>query len=152
MSYSSELQKLIFCLARDILVNTYGFPKSLLDCNFDSSFAVRGLSVDLQSGVLCKLSHLQRIGLHSSYRGKKPLSQWQIEKIYGESRFIHHGDMVKLRPLNDLYSIAEACLIADATEVFHSSNQSDGIDYRNIVDDVQVTNQLRDNILQQIFN
>lgn len=68
LSYSTELQKLIYTYARDSLIETYGFPRELLSCEFDPSFAVRGLSVDTKSGTLCKLSHLQKVGLNFSFK------------------------------------------------------------------------------------
>jgi len=108
LSYSTELQNLIYSHARDSLIETYGFPRELLSCEFDSSFAVRGLSVDTKNGTLCKLSHLQKVGLNFSFKvhfisllerivfiyvlkGKKPLSPSEIENVYGDSRHIPHG-------------------------------------------------------------
>mmetsp|Transcript_7022 Transcript_7022/g.9963 ORF Transcript_7022/g.9963 Transcript_7022/m.9963 type:complete len:535 (-) Transcript_7022:2086-3690(-) len=138
LSYSTELQKLIYTHARDSLIETYGFPRELLSCEFDSTFAVRGLSVDTKSGTLCKLSHLQKVGLNFSFKGKKPLSPSEIENVYGDSRHIPHGDLIQMRPLYDMYSIVEACLIADAMDVFASLKSSTpDLDPAAITDDVQ---------------
>ena len=50
VTYTDELQKLIYSLARDNLIKIHGFPKSLQSCQFDKEFAIRGLSIDLKTG------------------------------------------------------------------------------------------------------
>lgn len=139
VTYTTDLQYLIFNMARDILVTTFGFPNDLLSCKFDPKFAVRGLSVDLRHGILCKLSHLSRTSSKCSYRGKKRLTNNEVEELYGTARHIPHKDLVYLRPLSDLYSVAEACLIADAIEVFELAQKKTGVVYSPsaIIDDVQ---------------
>lgn len=68
LSYSTELQKIIYSHARDTLTDTYGFPKELKSLEFDSGFAIRGLSVDTKNGTLCKLSHSQKVGLNFAFK------------------------------------------------------------------------------------
>ena len=134
-----ELLHLIYTLARDILITGYGFPSPLKNSIFDPGFAVRGLSVDKKNGVLCKLSHVQRVGLRSVYKGKKPLSPSEIEGIYGESRHIAQNEISQLRPLNDQFAMAEACLIADSIDQFEHKNKIYGEPYSPaaVVDDVK---------------
>jgi 5'-nucleotidase len=50
VQYTIELQQLIYTLARDMLTNVYGYPKTLSGFNFDPKFAIRGLSVDKRNG------------------------------------------------------------------------------------------------------
>lgn len=79
VQYSVHLQHLIYDMARDILVNAYGFPKDFKACNFDPNFAIRGLSVDVRYGVLVKLNHLQRVGLRAAFKGKRCGASSRVE-------------------------------------------------------------------------
>lgn len=86
VNYTEELQHLIYTLARNNLVSINGYPKELLGCRFDPHFAIRGLSVDTRHGVLCKLSHLQRLAISRTVRGKSPPTSDELTALYGESR------------------------------------------------------------------
>ena len=88
VSYTEELQTLIYNLARGKLINMFGFPKDLQSIQYDANFAVRGLSVDVNKGLVCKLSYTKRIGLNYVYRGKKRLSDSEIDLIYGDNRHV----------------------------------------------------------------
>ncbi len=63
----------------------------------------------------------------------------EMEDFYGASRHIPFGDMSKMRPLHDLFSMAEACLIADCIEIFEQIKRTRGEAYSAsaIIDDVQ---------------
>ena len=138
VSYTVELQTLIYNLARDVLVNAYGYPKDLGNFRFDPNFAIRGLSVDARFGVLSKLSHLQRLAISRTYRGKKQITPEEMAELYGD-RHVPYGDLSMMRPLNDLFSVAEGCLIADTMELFLSRQKSTGESFvaSSVVDDVQ---------------
>lgn len=139
VTYTIELQTLIYNLARDILVSAYGFPKELKSCEFDAQFAIRGLSVDVRNGVLMKLNHLQRVGSRYAYLGKRLVTADEMESFYGPSRHMPYNELKQLRPLNDMFSIAEACLIADAMETFEHNKNRRGELYSTpaIIDDIQ---------------
>ncbi|RYH18018.1 hypothetical protein EON65_27805 [archaeon] len=139
VNYTPDLQSLIYSMAKETLVDAYSYPKSLLPLSFDPNFAVRGLSVDARNGVLVKLSHVQRVGLKYSYKGKRPITPEEIEEYYGGFRHVPLGDLTQLKPINDLFSLAEACLIADVIEVFEHKKLTTGEPYATemVVDDVQ---------------
>ena len=142
VSYTVELQNLIYTLARDVLINAYGYPHDLSDFEFDPKFAIRGLTVDARHGILSKLSHLQRLALSRTYRGKQQLSAEDMQRYYGDSRHVPYGDLSQMRPLNDLFSVAEACLISDTMELFLNQaklagNGESSFDPTAIVNDVQ---------------
>lgn len=138
VTYTVELQRLIYDMAKDLLIHTYGYPECLGDIAFDPDFAIRGLCVDKTNGVICKLSHLQRIGLRFAYLGKKPLSSSQIEEFYGEFRTISSGYIDQMKPLNDMFAMAEACLIADVIHTLECKKDSYGelYDAPTVVDDI----------------
>lgn len=140
VQYTTELQNLIYTLARDMLTSVYGYPSSLQDCVFDHTFAIRGLSIDKKNGVLCKMSQMQRVNLQGVYRGKRALRAEEIESLYGESRHISYGSFNdQMLPLNDLFALAEGCLIADSIAVFEKKRDQYGEEYSAgaVVDDVQ---------------
>jgi hypothetical protein len=118
VSYTGELQSFIYDQAKQLLLQKYSFPSSLKTCSFDKNFAIRGLSVDARHGLLIKLSNSQRVGSSNAYRGKSQVSNAELKELYGQSRHIPIGDLKSLRPLHDMYSIAEGCLIADAIDHF----------------------------------
>lgn len=136
VAYTVELQELIYETARDILISSYGYPCALNRCEFDPRFAVRGLSVDVKRGILCKLSHMQRISQKRTYKGKQNLSAEQVSRMYGDSRHISHNNLSKMRPLHDLYCVPEACLIADMVDHFEN-NAWQAYDAEAVVEDVQ---------------
>lgn len=137
--YTVELQSLIFTMARDILVSAFGYPKDLKACFFDPDFAIRGLVVDARYGVLVKLSHLQRLGARYSYKGKRRLTTEEMDEYYGPTRHIPYAELNAMRPLNDLFSIAEACLIAETIEIYEHRKRTKGELYSPtaVVDDIQ---------------
>lgn len=51
VTYTDELQNLIYSLAKENLIKKNGFPKSLQDCMFDKNFAIRGLTIDAKTGM-----------------------------------------------------------------------------------------------------
>lgn len=139
VTYTEELQNFIYEHAKNLLIQGFGFPKSMETAKFDKSFAIRGLSIDYKNGVLLKLSQLQRVGVHYAFRGKRPLTTREIENLYGESRHISHGQMTQLKPLHDLYSMAEGCLIADAMDHFDHNNRITGEQFSpaSAIEDIQ---------------
>lgn len=140
INYTDELQSLIFDQAKELLIQSYGFPVTLRDCAYDKSFAIRGLSVDTDNGILCKISNIQRVSLHATYRGKQQMSATDIEAIYGESRHISHQRMVtKMKALVDMYSMVEACLIADSIDHFERRQQVENLSYSpaTVIEDIE---------------
>jgi HAD superfamily 5'-nucleotidase-like hydrolase len=139
VNYTVELQDLIYRQARDVLVNAYGYPQDLSNFEFDPKFAIRGLTVDARHGTISKLSSLQRLALNRTYRGKQQLTAEEMRETYGDDRHIPFGDMYQMKPLNDLFTVSEACLIADTMELFMSVQRRTGekFDLLSIVTDVQ---------------
>jgi phosphoglycolate phosphatase-like HAD superfamily hydrolase len=125
-------------MAKDILIHTYGYPAGLAELSFDPNFAIRGLCVDKSNGVICKLSHLQRIGQRFAYLGRKQLTAQQIEDFYGEFRTVSSGDIDQMKALNDMFAMAEACLIADVIHTLEVKKDSYGELYEapTVVDDI----------------
>jgi len=61
----------------------------------------------------------------------------EVDRIYGRHRHIPHDDLIKMRPLYDLYSIAEACLIADCVELYDLNKFDNKIDMPVMIDNIR---------------
>ncbi|CAI5720658.1 unnamed protein product [Peronospora destructor] len=115
--YKEKLQHLIFSMARDHMVNKLRYPETLSILQFDPSFAIRGLTIDKQKGLLCKLSSHQKLSNTAIFRGRERLSRDEVLELYGGSRHISVQERDdNMEPLNDLFSVAHACLFADVVQ------------------------------------
>jgi HAD superfamily 5'-nucleotidase-like hydrolase len=84
---------------------------------YDPSVAIRGLTIDKQKGLLCKISSHQKLSNTAVFRGRQRLSRDEIMELYGGSRHISVQDRdYNMEPLNDLFSVAHACLFADVVQ------------------------------------
>lgn len=84
---------------------------------FDPAFAIRGLTIDKEKGLLCKISSHQKLSYTGVFRGRERLSRREIMELYHGSRHISvHDRNTKMEPLNDLFSVAHACLFADVVQ------------------------------------
>ncbi|GLD92178.1 hypothetical protein PINS_up000711 [Pythium insidiosum] len=133
--YTEELQRLIYGMARDYLIKKYRYPGGMESLTFDPTFAIRGLTIDKEKGLLCKISSHQKLCYTGVYRGRHRLSREEIMHLYEGSRHIsiQYRDH-KMEPLNDLFSVAHACLFADVVQYLIDA----GIEYEPIaiVEDV----------------
>ncbi|POM80716.1 5'-nucleotidase domain containing hypothetical protein [Phytophthora palmivora] len=114
--YTEELQHLIYAMARDYMVGKLRYPEGVSVLQYDPSFAIRGLTIDKQKGLLCKISSHQKLSNTAVFRGRQRLSRDEIMELYGGSRHISVQDRDYMEPLNDLFSVAHACLFADVVQ------------------------------------
>ncbi|RHY71439.1 hypothetical protein DYB34_012888, partial [Aphanomyces astaci] len=133
--YTEELQRLIYNMARDAMVHdihiclfvhaAYSvhktrYPHALLGAlEYDPSFAIRGLAIDTEKALLCKISSHQKLSYTGVFRGRQRLSREEILLAYNGSRHIPISYRAEcMKPLNDLFSVAQACLFADVIQFF----------------------------------
>eukprot|EP00698_Gefionella_okellyi_P012075 TRINITY_DN3224_c0_g1_i1.p1 TRINITY_DN3224_c0_g1~~TRINITY_DN3224_c0_g1_i1.p1 ORF type:complete len:413 (-),score=68.06 TRINITY_DN3224_c0_g1_i1:28-1266(-) len=121
-------------MARDYLVNKLAYPEDIQHNEYDESFAIRGLHYDLSKGYLFKVDHLYNLQVGSAFYGRERLSLPDLQQAYGRSLHIGLGVRPRLRMLNDLFSLSEACLLADVVDKLASK----GVDFepRAVSDDV----------------
>jgi HAD superfamily 5'-nucleotidase-like hydrolase len=121
--YTDELQHLIYSMGRDYLVQKLRYPAGLSELQYDPSFAIRGLTIDKEKGLLCKISSHQKLSYTGVFRGRTRVSRDEILELYGGSRHIPvpYRD-TKMDPLNDLFSVAHACLFADVVQFLIDEN------------------------------
>jgi 5' nucleotidase family len=138
-SYNTRLQELVYELAQDYLINILNYPSSFKERKYDPKFAVRGavsfkqsaapsvvftpacspgISYDIMHGLLVKMDYHDNVTPHCTFRGTRRLSNSEVKKVY-------HGMYVsrlyreqKMKALIDMFSMSEACIIANLIQNF----------------------------------
>eukprot|EP00536_Pseudo-nitzschia_multiseries_P013319 jgi/Psemu1/211284/e_gw1.560.3.1 len=134
--YTEELLTLLYSMALERLVMDRHYPIDMLSCGrlqYDPFFSIRGLAVDKETGWICHLSYTHKVAV--AWEGREKVSTSRIFKEYRGKRGLNPRERkVRLQPLNDLFSMAECCLIADTIQYFKDQN----IDFcpTNVVHDV----------------
>jgi len=117
-SYSVELQHLIYAKARDHLLERLRYPPELKARSYDAGFPIRGLVFDRRHGVLLKLSYAHSISAGTAYLGRRQLGEEELHRMYGEAMHVPPELVAShMLVLNDLFSLAEACLLADVVQL-----------------------------------
>ena len=105
------------------LVEDFQYPEEMLDAGmkFDPNFSVRGLAVDRETAWICQLSYTHTVTV--AYEGRQKVSREALMREYKGKRALKPAERkVRLKPLNDLFSMAECCLIADVVQFFKERN------------------------------
>jgi HAD superfamily 5'-nucleotidase-like hydrolase len=119
VTYTDELLELIYEKALKRLVSDRNYPSEMLevDLKYDPSFSIRGLAVDKETGWITHLSYTHKVAV--AWEGREKLPTSRIFEEYRGKRALTPMDRKKrLKPLNDLFSMAECCLIADTIQFF----------------------------------
>ena len=136
VTYTEELLELIYDMALKRLVVDKQYPVEMLQSaglKFDPYFSIRGLAVDTRTGWICHLSYTHKVAV--AWEGREKVSTGRIYKEYRGKRGMRPSERRRrLKPLNDIFSMSECCLIADTVQFFKDRQ----IPYhaQNIVTDV----------------
>mmetsp|Transcript_18091 Transcript_18091/g.41677 ORF Transcript_18091/g.41677 Transcript_18091/m.41677 type:complete len:648 (+) Transcript_18091:132-2075(+) len=133
--YTEELLTLLYSMALHRLVNDRHYPMEMLASGlvYDNYFSIRGLAVDKETGWICHLSYTHKVSV--AWEGREKVSTSRIFEEYRGKRGLNPRERrARLKPLNDLFSMAECCLIADTIQFFKDR----GIDFcpSNVVTDI----------------
>ncbi len=133
--YTEELLTLLYSMALNRLVNDRHYPTEMLTSGlvYDNYFSIRGLAVDKETGWICHLSYTHKVAV--AWEGREKVSTSKIFEEYRGKRALNPRDRrARLKPLNDLFSMAECCLIADTIQFFKDNS----IDFcpNNVVNDI----------------
>lgn len=127
--YKEPTQKFIFDIARNRLVNKYGFPKNILKLEFNPDFIIRGLFYDPKRCVMMKLDSYSVIDDKAAFRGLTPLSESELDELYSTRRMgVHRVDPNFVRrgrqfyQVLDEFSIPEAYLFSSVYQFFEDNN------------------------------
>ena len=116
VSYTHEVQHLIYDKARDYLLSHAGYPSRLKSMSYDENFAIRGLLFDKKTGMLLKLSVSQRVS--SAFIGRREVEHDELLRAYGGTLHVSTAYMKRnMVWVNDLFSLSEACLLADVVQL-----------------------------------
>lgn len=80
--YKPILEDLLYNLAREVLVKRFRYPDEILELEYESNFAVRGLHYDVEKGLLVKLDSFLQLQLGSVYRGRTKVDADEVLKLY----------------------------------------------------------------------
>lgn len=120
VTYTKELLELIYDMALKRLVEEKEYPREMLTegkLRFDPFFSIRGLAVDRENGWICHLSYTHKVAV--AWEGRNRVSRTRLMEEYSGKRSLSPSERKKrLRPLNDLFSMAECCLMADTVQFF----------------------------------
>ena len=118
VTYTIELLEMIYEMALVRLVHDNSYPTDMLDSlKFDKNFSIRGLAVDRENGWICQLCYTHKVAVAWEGREKVPKKKL-IEAYRGKRRLAPSERKERLKPLNDLFSMAECCLMADVVQYF----------------------------------
>lgn len=136
VTYSTDLQRLIYNEASKFMRQILQYPAKVMSRSFDPHFAIRGLAVDTRTGALIKLNYLGVISVSCVFVGRRQCSEAEVREMYGEDYTISmQYRKTYIKPLNDLFTLAEACLVADTIQGLRDQNLS--FDPSAVVSDVQ---------------
>ncbi|KAK9932052.1 hypothetical protein M0R45_019303 [Rubus argutus] len=101
--YSSNLQNLIYDLAKEHMVNEFRYPEICMEFKYDPTFPIRGLFYDKLKGCLLKLDFLGQLS--------QMVATMVVESLAGRKykRCMAQGVLVVIK---------QACLIADIVQYF----------------------------------
>lgn len=119
VTYTTELLELLYDMALQRLVDDRHYPLDMLEAGlrYDPFFSVRGLAVDKETGWICHLSYTHKVAVAWEGREKVPTSRF-LKEYRGKRALTPTERKQRLKPLNDLFSMAECCLIADTIQFF----------------------------------
>ena len=80
-----------------------------------------GLAVDRENGWICHLAYTHKVAV--AWEGRPRVSRPRLMEEYSGKRALKPSERKKrLKPLNDLFSMAECCLMADTVQFFLDRN------------------------------
>ena len=119
VTYTETLLELIYDMSLRRLVEEKEYPREMLSAGlrFDPSFSIRGLAVDRENGWICHLSYTHKVAV--AWEGRNRVSRSRLVSEYSGKRALSPSQRrLRLKPLNDLFSMAECCLMADTVQYF----------------------------------
>jgi len=123
VTYKQEVLSMIYDMALKRLVHQKSYPSQMLSAGlkFDPSFSIRGLAVDREIGWICHLTYTHKVAV--AWEGRQRVPRERLMDEYAGKRSLRPSERKKrLKPLNDLFSMVECCLIADTVQYFKDHN------------------------------
>ena len=81
-SYKKGVEYLIHDIAREHLVDQYGYPTGIGKIAYDPHFAIQGLHYDVEKGLFLKVDSSHQIQLGTVHRGRDRLADEEVLSLY----------------------------------------------------------------------
>ena len=127
------LERLVFELARDRLIDHHGYPDRLRRVALRPDFPRRGLLIDKQAGTVLRMSRHRFVNL--AYFGRERLDRDELKRLYryepiqpASERFYH---------IDSLFELPETNLYAELIELAKHNGDLAQRSYREIFTDVR---------------
>jgi len=121
-SYKKGVEYLIHDIAREHLVDQYGYPTGIGKITYDPHFAIQGLHYDVEKGLFLKVDSSHQIQLGTVHRGRDRLADKEVLSLYKRRQlpvtFLEPN--TKMVQLMDTFAKPEMSLIAGLTDYFQS--------------------------------
>lgn len=130
-SYKKGVEFLIHDIARNELVQKFGYPEEVGRIIYNPQFAIRGLHFDVTNGLFLKVDNAHLIQFGTVHRGKVKLSNEEVISIYQRRQLpvsalegigLGGGTDLRLKmvQLVDIFSKPEMSLMAEVIDYFHA--------------------------------
>jgi 5'-nucleotidase len=120
---SPQFDELACELAKTWMVDNLGYPKEILDIQYNHQFGVRGLWFDRKAGNLLKVDQFGKI--LECLHGFRMLKSEEIKAIYPNK--IQRKDDARVFVMNTLFNLAETFLIAALVDYFNKREDYEGL-------------------------
>lgn len=127
------LERLVFELARERLIEHHGYPEHLRGVAFRPDFPCRGLLIDREAGTVLRMSRHRFVNL--AYFGRERLDRADLKRLYrfepiqpASSRFYH---------IDSLFELPETNLYAELIELSKHGGDLARRSFRRIFTDVR---------------
>lgn len=114
--YNDNLSVLVYDNVKRYLGHSRGYPKEILDLQFDPNFGIRGLFFDRITGLFLKTDQYGKIQTSCVFRGRTPLSIKEVVSVYPGATITNE---IRERCVffSDFFASPEICLLADVFDI-----------------------------------
>ncbi|HEX7077469.1 MAG TPA: HAD-IG family 5'-nucleotidase [Candidatus Eisenbacteria bacterium] len=127
------VEALAFDLTKRKLVANKGYPREILELEYDPTFVIRGLVVDKKRGNLLKMDYFNFVTRAS--HGLSPLRSDERKRAYRSSRIrLGHENYVSV---DTLFHLPEVYLYLCLVDLLDRRHGGKGVDYEKLYGDVR---------------
>ncbi|HIA02910.1 MAG TPA: HAD family hydrolase [Myxococcales bacterium] len=134
--YHTAVEELSIRMTMERLVVRMGYPKKILDLEYDPQFAIRGLAVDKRLGNLLKMDSHRHIS--AAYHGTRKIEKDERRRLYRHERIRMSADRYSF--IDTLFAVPEAWLFAQLVDLKEAEENSRPLKpkvYKRLYDDIR---------------
>lgn len=126
-----EVDELAFRITQEKLVQQLGYPREILEIDFDANFVARGLLLDKRRGNILKMDYHNYVV--RACHGLTPLDSAERKRVYRMRRIrVSNSNYVSV---DTLFHVPEAYLVLSVISLLEGRGQK--VDARKLADDVR---------------